>query len=334
MGYIIPPAGSGSTALPIWISLETPWSKISRRYPNPIPGPQQLAPFEVKEQRLFSELPPDVWEPLKLNLATDWGISYWLHGSTQRSRPKMMAVNKIYWWIVSFASSFALFSPKIPQGKSCVATTFRGSNCIVPSQCEIQQQHQLDDNHHPGLSIHKSCPWPPSDTEKACQPKLPNYIPSLGQQFPSLSDHNLGQAPLTIPEQSVGLPELFRASQLHFSMASPNLSQRFFFFYFTSTVAPLASWYPFSASVDPLANQTWSLAVSFTTSVHRHSDMASMTTTSDLVTTALSLAYLMSVMDNHDAHAHQDLIKLLLLLLSYDWAENLVIVHHDYIESL
>lgn len=39
-------------------------------------------------------------------------------------------------------------------------------------------------------------------------------------------------------------------------------------------------------------------------------------------------------MDNHDAHAHQDLIKLLLLLQSYDWAENLVIVHHDYIESL
>lgn len=126
MGYIIPPAGSSSTALPIWISLETPWSKISRRYPIPIPGPQQLAPFEVKEQRLFSELPPDVWEPLKLNLATDWGISYWLHGSTQRSWPKMMAGNKICWWIVSFASSFALLSPKIPQGERDSTTTSVG----------------------------------------------------------------------------------------------------------------------------------------------------------------------------------------------------------------
>uniref|UniRef100_A0A3B4ZGC2 Ig-like domain-containing protein n=1 Tax=Stegastes partitus TaxID=144197 RepID=A0A3B4ZGC2_9TELE len=63
---IIPPAGSGSApgsppgSPPRWTCSENLQRKPPRRHPNQMSKPPQLAPLDVKEQRLYSELPPDV----------------------------------------------------------------------------------------------------------------------------------------------------------------------------------------------------------------------------------------------------------------------------------
>ncbi|XP_056157043.1 uncharacterized protein LOC130131390 [Lampris incognitus] len=61
IGHVVPPASSGSTpgSPPSWTCLENPQRKAPRRHPNQMPEPPHLAPFDAKEQRLYSALPPD-----------------------------------------------------------------------------------------------------------------------------------------------------------------------------------------------------------------------------------------------------------------------------------
>ena len=56
-GYIIPPASPRSALGPPPSGLENLQSEATRRHPNQMSKPPQLAPFEVEEQWLYSELP-------------------------------------------------------------------------------------------------------------------------------------------------------------------------------------------------------------------------------------------------------------------------------------
>ena len=62
MRYIIPPAGSGSAAgsPPSRTCLENLSREVLGRHPDQMPEPPQLTVFDADEQRLYSELPPDV----------------------------------------------------------------------------------------------------------------------------------------------------------------------------------------------------------------------------------------------------------------------------------
>lgn len=59
MRYIIPPASSGTApgSPPCWSYLENLQRGTPRGHPDQISEPPQLSPLEVKEQRLYSELP-------------------------------------------------------------------------------------------------------------------------------------------------------------------------------------------------------------------------------------------------------------------------------------
>lgn len=59
MRYIIPPASSGTApgSPPCWSYLENLQRGAPRGHPDQISEPPQLSPLEVKEQRLYSELP-------------------------------------------------------------------------------------------------------------------------------------------------------------------------------------------------------------------------------------------------------------------------------------
>lgn len=59
MGHIIPSVSSGSTveSPPSWTCPEDLQREVSRRLPNRRPKQPQLAPFNMKELRLDSELP-------------------------------------------------------------------------------------------------------------------------------------------------------------------------------------------------------------------------------------------------------------------------------------
>ncbi len=59
MRYTVFPACSGSTTS--WKCPENLRRKVPRKHPDQMPP--QLAPFNAKEQRLYSELPLDVWVP-------------------------------------------------------------------------------------------------------------------------------------------------------------------------------------------------------------------------------------------------------------------------------
>ena len=63
--YIIPPAGSGSASAspPSRTCPENLERQAPGRHPDQMPEPPQLTPFDAEEQRLYSELPPDVWAP-------------------------------------------------------------------------------------------------------------------------------------------------------------------------------------------------------------------------------------------------------------------------------
>lgn len=65
MRCVIPPVHSGSTleSHPIWVCLEDLQREAPWRYPNQMPKPAQLVPFDMKEQWLYSELPPYVSTP-------------------------------------------------------------------------------------------------------------------------------------------------------------------------------------------------------------------------------------------------------------------------------
>ncbi len=71
MRYIIPPACSGSTqGYPTsWTCPENLQRKAPRRHPDQMSKPPQLAPFDMKEQWLYSELPLDVWAPYPISKA-------------------------------------------------------------------------------------------------------------------------------------------------------------------------------------------------------------------------------------------------------------------------
>ena len=60
--YIIPPAGSGSASgsPPSQTCPENLQREAPMWHPGQMPEPPQLIPFDVEEQRLYSELPPDV----------------------------------------------------------------------------------------------------------------------------------------------------------------------------------------------------------------------------------------------------------------------------------
>jgi len=59
---IIPPTGSGSApgSPPSWTCRENLQREAPGGHPNQMPEPSQLTPFNAEEQRLYSELPPDV----------------------------------------------------------------------------------------------------------------------------------------------------------------------------------------------------------------------------------------------------------------------------------
>lgn len=71
MRHIIPPAASGSAteSPPSCLCPENLQREASRRHPNQMPDPPQLAPFEAKEQQLYSELPGDVRAPHPISKA-------------------------------------------------------------------------------------------------------------------------------------------------------------------------------------------------------------------------------------------------------------------------
>jgi len=68
---IVPPACPGSSlgSPPSWTCLENLSREASRRHPNQMPEPPQLNPFDAKEYRLDSKLPPDVRAPYPISKA-------------------------------------------------------------------------------------------------------------------------------------------------------------------------------------------------------------------------------------------------------------------------
>lgn len=60
-------SGSAPWSPSSWTCPENLRRNMHRRYSDQMPETPQLAPFEVKEQQLFSKLPPDVWDPYHMS---------------------------------------------------------------------------------------------------------------------------------------------------------------------------------------------------------------------------------------------------------------------------
>ena len=103
LGYVIPPVSSRSTSWSptSWMCPENLQGEAPRRHPDQMPEPPQLAPFDAKEQRLYSELPPDVRAPHPISKAepshpteeTNFGRLY-LQSRSFGHYPKLMTIGK------------------------------------------------------------------------------------------------------------------------------------------------------------------------------------------------------------------------------------------------
>lgn len=84
-------------------------SKAPRRHHHQISRPAQLAPFEVNDQQLYSERPPDVWGPHWLALRLLGRNSFWLLLSTipilwslTRAHDHRSGFKQIHWLMETF----------------------------------------------------------------------------------------------------------------------------------------------------------------------------------------------------------------------------------------
>ena len=178
--YIFSPAGSGSTSgsPTSWTCPENLHWKAPGRHPDQTPVPPQLTSIDVKDQRLYSELPLDVWAPYLISKAkpsqfteeTNFGS---LH---PRSRsfghcPKLMTIGegwKVNWLVMALSFGSA---PSAPQWSGTVPAL------LLPLHQSTCQTHAL---YYPRPKT-----WPPPLEAAACsQPE--GSIPPFadGERWP------------------------------------------------------------------------------------------------------------------------------------------------------
>lgn len=90
-GYIIPSVCSGSTirSPPSWVCPDELQGEAFRRHPSQMPEPPWLDPINAKEERLYSELPPESFcdYPKLMALGDVWNIDRPVNGELCLSAP-------------------------------------------------------------------------------------------------------------------------------------------------------------------------------------------------------------------------------------------------------